>query len=217
MVLGLLASPALAAERAVEPKIRLPASGGLRVALTFDACPGGFDRRVAEALVALGARATIFVTAVWMRQNPEGLGFLRAHPELFALENHGERHVPPVLGTGTVFGLKVAGDVASVRAEVAGGAAALGGRARWYRAATGFYSPEVLPVIREMGFGIGAYSFSADQGASLPAGQVTAKLAGARDGDVVVAHINQPRRASGAGVAEGVRVLRGRGAEFVWL
>jgi peptidoglycan/xylan/chitin deacetylase (PgdA/CDA1 family) len=42
------------------------------VALTFDACPGAFDMRIASVLVGLEIPGTIFVTALWMRRNPEG-------------------------------------------------------------------------------------------------------------------------------------------------
>ena len=77
---GLLAAP-LAMARArrdglVEPVLRLkPQTGPRRVAVTLDACPGHFDPRIANLLVERNIPATIFITAVWMRMNPEGLGF----------------------------------------------------------------------------------------------------------------------------------------------
>lgn len=43
------------------------------------------------------------------------------------------------------------------------------------------------------------------------------RIAGARDGDVIIAHINQPKRASGAGVAEGILALKAKGYRFVLL
>ncbi len=193
----------------------------LVVALTFDACPGAFDQRIADALVAASIQATIFVTDLWMRWNPAGLAFLLAHRDLFAIENHGERHIPPVLGHGTIFGIPIAGDLTTVRHEVTAGAAAIakasGVTPRWYRAATGFYSPSVIPDIQQLGFGIGGYSLSADEGASLPAHSVTQRIAAAASGDVIVAHINQPSRPSGAGVVPGIQALQRRGASFVRL
>lgn len=207
----------------VEPQLRLaevPADRRV-IALTFDCCPGAFDERIATVLVEERIPATIFVTWLWMRRNPEGLKLLLAHPDLFAIENHGELHIPPVLGDRRIFGIQVAGDLATVRREVANGAhaieAANGSAPRWYRAATGFYTPSVIPDIQAMGFMIGGYTFSADLGASLPAARVAARMAAARSGDVIVAHINQPRRPSGAGVVEGVRALQRGGAVFVRL
>jgi hypothetical protein len=43
------------------------------------------------------------------------------------------------------------------------------------------------------------------------------RIAGARDGDVIFAHINQPGYAAGQGVAEGSVALRKPGFEFVLL
>ncbi|HTB42068.1 MAG TPA: polysaccharide deacetylase family protein [Acetobacteraceae bacterium] len=206
----------------VEPHMRLPLpADDQAVALTFDACPGAFDMRIASALIDGRIAATIFVTAVWIRRNPEGLKLLLAHPDLFSLQNHGERHIPPVLGDRSIFGIRAAGDLATIRAEVRNGAQAIedasGITPRWYRAATGFYSPSAIPEIEAMGFAIGGYSFSADAGASLPAEHVAARMAAAKSGDVVVAHINQPLRPSGEGVVAGLRELRRRGLRFVRL
>jgi peptidoglycan/xylan/chitin deacetylase (PgdA/CDA1 family) len=219
-----LARYAAAAEHdaPVEPHMRLPATADQRaVALTFDACPGAFDLRIASALVNDRVPATIFVTAVWMRRNPEGLKLLLAHPDLVSLQNHGERHIPPVLGDRSIFGIKAAGDLATIRTEVRNGAQAIevasGITPRWYRAAAGFYTPSVIPEIEAMGFAIGGYSFSADAGASLPPARVAARMAAARSGDVIVAHINQPLRPSGEGVVAGLRELQRRGTNFVRL
>jgi len=214
---SLLLAPALLPFRAaaattdapVEPHMRLanvPADR-LTVALTLDACPGAFDERIALALVESRIPATIFVTAVWMHRNPGALTFLLANKDLFAIENHGAQHIAPVFGVHTIYGIPVAGNPDTVQREVIDGATAIQARTgvapRWYRAATGFYSPSAIPLIQQLGFSIGAYSFSADQGASLPAAAVASRIAKASNGDVIVAHINQPHRPSGAGVVLG--------------
>lgn len=217
----LAAIPTLGMTRAdapIEPRLRLP---GPAIALTLDACPGGFDPRIAELLIARRIPATIFATGLWLRNNAAPLALLRAHPDLFVLENHGARHLPPVLGTARIFGLPVAGTRAAIAAEIAEGAAAItqatGRRPAWYRAATGFYSPDVLPDIRAQGFAIAGYSLNADQGASLPAATVAARIARAAPGEVIVAHINQPHRDSGQGVAHGIQALHAAGAVFARL
>jgi peptidoglycan/xylan/chitin deacetylase (PgdA/CDA1 family) len=210
-------------DRPIEPRMRLPNASAdrLTIALTFDACPGSFDERIAEALVAERIPATIFVTGLWMRQNPKGLAFFLAHRDLFALENHGERHIPPILGVGQMFGIPVAGTLAAIQHEVLQGAASIaaatGVAPKWYRAATGYYSPSVIPEIQQLGFGIAGYSLNADEGASLPAHSVARRIASATSGDVVVAHINQPTRPSSAGVVAGIQELQRRGANFLRL
>jgi peptidoglycan/xylan/chitin deacetylase (PgdA/CDA1 family) len=204
----------------VEPSMRL-SGGTCGVAVTLDACPGGFDRRVAETLVACGIPATIFVTAIWMRWNPEGLAYLKARPDIFAIENHGAQHLPPVLGDTPLYGIAPAGTLEAIRAEVLDGAAAItqatGTRPRWYRGAAGIYSPEAIPFIEGLGFRVAGYSLNSDEGASLPAAAVARRLAAARQGDVTEGHINQPHRQSGAGIAAGLQALHAAGTKFVRL
>lgn len=207
----------------IEPSMRLKTrpSTGEKVALTLDACPGGFDARIATALVEIDVPATVFLTGAWIRRHPEGVAFLRAHRDLFGIENHGDRHIPPVLGARRIFGIQGAGDLATIKREVLDGAADVerltGAPPRWYRAATGFYSPAALEAIEGWGFMIAGYCLNADAGASLPAQAVARRIAAAEDGDVIVAHVNQPKRSSGSGVIEGVRALRERGVQFVRL
>jgi peptidoglycan/xylan/chitin deacetylase (PgdA/CDA1 family) len=215
----LLATP----EEIVEPGMRLVVGAGAprTIALTLDACSGAADMRIIETLLDLSVVATIFVTGLWLRGNSRALALLLGRPDLFALQNHGERHLPPVLGSRTVYGLQVAGTLDAVRREVERGADALvaagGVRPTWYRGAAALYSPLAIGAIEAMGFAIAGYSVSADQGASLPAATVARRIASAASGDVLLAHVNQPGRPSGAGVAEGVAALRRAGAVFVGL
>ena len=207
----------------VEPRMRLgdASPGRLMVVLTLDACPGAFDERIAEALVESGIKATIFVTGLWLRENPVGLAFLLAHRDLFAIENHGELHIPPVLGHRRIYGIPAAGDLDTVRHEVTEAAVSIstatGAVPRWYRGATGYYSRSAMPAIQQLGFGIAGYSLNADMGASLPAHSVAERIARATNGEVIVAHINQPHRSSGAGVVAGIGELQRRGARFLRL
>jgi peptidoglycan/xylan/chitin deacetylase (PgdA/CDA1 family) len=144
-----------------------------------------------------------------------------AHPHLFSLQNHGARHLACVIGARRIWGLTPAGDLRGVQAEVQDGARlvaeATGRRPDWFRGAGAIYSPSALDLIRRLGFSVGGFSLNGDGGATLPAAAVAARIAAARDGDVVISHINQPHRASGQGVAAGVLALRRRGARFVRL
>jgi peptidoglycan/xylan/chitin deacetylase (PgdA/CDA1 family) len=191
------------------------------VALTLDACSGAADMRIIDALLALSIPATIFVTGLWLRSNGATLDVLRAHPDLFFLQNHGELHLPPILGTRRIYGLPVAGTLDAIRREVERGADAVAatGAARpsWYRAAAGIYSPAAIPLIESMDVRIAGYSLIADEGASLPAASVARRIAAAVSGDVIIAHVNQPHRPSGAGVAAGVTELHRSGTAFAGL
>jgi peptidoglycan/xylan/chitin deacetylase (PgdA/CDA1 family) len=205
------------------PVMRLAHIGRARpaVAVTLDACPGAFDQRIAAALVEGAIPATIFVSAPWMRRNPDGLAFLNAHPDVFSLQNHGAHHDTCVLGERRLWGLTPAGTLDGVRAEVDGGARAIaeatGRRPTWFRGAAALYSPTALDLIRAMGVGVAGYSLNGDVGASLSQAAAVTRIAAAADGDVVICHINQPERPAGAGVAEAVMDLKRQGVRFVRL
>jgi peptidoglycan/xylan/chitin deacetylase (PgdA/CDA1 family) len=151
-IFPLMHASAATVDTPVEARMRLadPPPDRLVVALTLDACPGDFDKRIATAMVESGISATIFVTDLWLIRNPTGLAFLHVHRDLFAIENHGELHIPPVLGPRRIYGISVAGDLVTVRREVTLGAAAnniaTGTAPRWYRAAAGYYSPSAIPA-----------------------------------------------------------------------
>lgn len=209
------ASPALAGD--VEPRLTLP-HGDLAIALTFDACSGTVDDRILDELIADGVPATLFVTHRWLKRNAAATERLLAHSDLFEIENHGENHVPAITDQPTVFGLPTAGSLTAVSDEVTGGAAAIAvtfGRApAWYRDASARYSRDAIRLIDGLGYRIAGYSLNADVGASLPAATVSKRIAAARPGDVIIAHINHPERPAGAGVAEGIRSLVAKGVRF---
>lgn len=216
---ALVAAAALAAD--VEPSLSLPAAQGRAVALTLDACSGESDRRILDTLVAERIPATIFVTHRWLRRNAAAIALLKANADLFEIENHGDNHVPAITDRAREFGIATAGSLAAVAAEVNGGDAAIrvafGHPSAWYRDATARYSPDALKLIAALGYRIAGYSLNADVGASLPAASVARRMAAARPGDVIIAHVNQPKRGAGAGVAEGIRRLKAAGYRFVRL
>lgn len=223
---ALLAAPSASARSViqdVEPHIALslPADAPRTVALTLDACSGRTDRRILDVLVDNRVPATVFVTHRWLRKNAEALAILLAHPDLFEIENHGDRHVPAVTDVPLIYGVRTAGSIDAVRREVAGGAdailAATGALPHWFRGATARYSPDALAEIRSEGYGVAGFSLNADMGAILGEASVARRIRNARSGDVIIAHINQPGHAAGAGVAEGIKALLSAGVVFVRL
>ena len=68
-----------------------------------------------------------------------------------------------------------------------------------------------------MGYRIAGYSLNGDGGSLLGAREAARRIAHAKDGDVIIAHMNQPGHAAGAGVAEGILALKKRGFEFALL
>jgi peptidoglycan/xylan/chitin deacetylase (PgdA/CDA1 family) len=208
----------------VEPHLRIARSGlkgHARVALTFDACMGKADARILSVLVSERIPATIFVTARWLKHNPEALHVFLENSDLFELENHGQNHIPAVDRPILIYGIPSAGSSEAVRQEVQGGADAMlaAGIAppRWFRGSTAKYDLSSIDLIRAMGYRIAGYSVNGDGGSLLGAAVTEKRIAAARDGDVVISHINQPTHAAGEGVAKAIADLKAKGTEFVRL
>lgn len=216
--------PAGAGTPLSEPRLLVPHGAARQqphVALTLDACSGKADQRIFEALVANRIPATVFVTARWLRRNGDTVRLMLAHPDLFQIENHGARHIPAVSIPTKVYGIAAAGSAPAVKDEVEGGRAAIiaaTGRAPlWYRGATGRYDTAAMAEVRGLGEAIAGYTLHADDGATLPAAAVVKRMAAAKDGDVIIAHVNKPDRPSGAGVVQGMLALKAKGYLFVKL
>jgi peptidoglycan/xylan/chitin deacetylase (PgdA/CDA1 family) len=207
----------------VEPHLHVTRSGkgAPRIALTFDACMGKTDPRILNTLLEQHIPATIFVTARWLKTNPETLAIFLAHPEQFELEDHGQNHIPAVDHPTLVYGIPAAGSPEAVAQEVKGGADAMVAHGipqpHWFRGATAKYSLSSIAQIRAMGYRIAGYSVNGDAGASLIPKMVEKQYASAKDGDVIISHINQPTHASGEGVAASILALKAKGVQFVRL
>jgi peptidoglycan/xylan/chitin deacetylase (PgdA/CDA1 family) len=218
-----LAFNTLAEATPVEIRGRIVREGDSnRVALTLDACSGQYDEKLIGFLVQNRIPATLFVTKRWLDRNPDALENLKTHLDLFALEDHGERHVPAVIGAGrTVYGIAVQPDLAHLQKEVRNGAKAVeratGIAPHWYRAATGIYDEEAIQEIRKLGFKIAGFSVNADSGATLSKASILKRLRKVKGGDVIIAHMNKPDSDTAQGLSEGLPEILGRGLVFVRL
>jgi peptidoglycan/xylan/chitin deacetylase (PgdA/CDA1 family) len=211
------------AQSLIEPRLTIKpgASHGPYVALTLDACMGKVDNRILQALIENHIRATIFVTARWLKYNAKAVEQIKSHPDLFEVEDHGAMHRPAVDVPMSVFDLAAAGSPQAVREEVVGGADAIakifGDEPRWFRGATGQYTASSFKQIEAMHLKIAGYSILGDGGASFSTQKTAMTIAAAKDGDVIVAHINQPNKPAGLGVVEGVLKLKAAGFIFLRL
>lgn len=192
------------------------------VAITLDACGGGYDAQLIRTLVALRVPATVFVTKKWLDRNPAGTAELLAHPDLFELEDHGTAHVPAVIGAGRrVYGISGQPDEQHLRDEIVGAARAieaLTGRApTYFRGATAVYDAQALALIRALDYRVAGFSVNADAGATLPEAGIVARLRAVRPGDVVIAHMNKPAGATAEAFAAALPELLSRGYRFVLL
>ena len=225
LLVALLPTAAIAEPAPIEVHQVLAKTGSGNVsvaALTLDACDGGFDADLIGFLIENRIAATIFATKKWLDRNPAAVALLKAHSDLFDVENHGANHIPAVIGRNReVYGIPGESDVAHLKREVMRGGAAIsaatGTPPHWYRGATGEYDPEAITVIEAMGYKVAGFSVNADDGATLSRRRVIARLKKVKDGDIILAHLNKPDSDTAEGLIEGLKQLRDRGFRFVKL
>jgi len=207
----------------VHQVLDLPSAGTDKmVALTLDACGGGFDRDLLQMLIDRRIPATIFATGRWLEHNPSGVTLIKTHSDLFEVEDHGARHVPAVIGADRrVYGILGHPDIAHLQTEVAGGAAAVekatGVKPHWYRAATAEYDPEALAAISDMGFKVAGFSLNVDDGATLDKAAIVVRMRRIKRGDILIAHMNRPNSDTAEALAEILPSLVEQGYRFVKL
>ncbi len=207
----------------VEPTLKMTPhrDGAVHVAITLDACMGKTDHRILDTLVNEKIPATIFVTARWLKHNADALAVMQSHPDLFEIENHGENHVPAVDKPVSIYGIAAAGSAEAVKQEVEGGrlaiVAATGTQPQWFRGATAKYTASSMAEINRLGMRVAGYSVNGDGGSLLGAAATAKHIASARDGDVIISHINQPTHEAGEGVVKGLLALKARGVIFTRL
>ncbi|WP_168224654.1 polysaccharide deacetylase family protein [Rhodoferax aquaticus] len=192
------------------------------IALTLDACSGAFDDDLIEFLIRNRIPATLFATKKWLLKNPQGVAIIKAHLDLFDVEDHGENHIPAVIGAGRkVYGIAGEPDLLHLRQEVSEGAKAItemiGVPPHWYRGATAEYDPQAIAEIERMGFGIAGFSINADSGATLRKPAVEERLRHVKGGDVIIAHMNKPASDTAEGLSTGLLQLLRNGLVFVRL
>ena len=206
----------------IHDRIVSVASQSNRVALTLDACSGAFDADLIDFLIRNRIPATLFATKKWLLRNPIGTALLKANLDLFDIEDHGENHIPAVIGAGRkVYGIPGEPDVLHLRREVLEGAkaieAATGVPPHWYRGATAVYDQAASDEIRRMGFKIAGFSVNADAGATLSQRQIIDRLKHVKGGDVIIAHMNKPAGDTAEGLSVGLLDVLRRGLVFVRL
>lgn len=183
-------------------------------ALTLDACGGpygsGVDWRILDLLMRREVPATLFLNSRWIEANRDLAHDLAAVP-FFLLANHGTSHQPlSVTGQGA-YGISGTADVGEVYDEVAVNHELLGeltGTApTFFRAGTAHMDEVAAAIVHALGEVPVNFTINVDAGATANPDQVGAALAGAGDGDICLAHMNQPEAPAGAGWEWGLEQL----------
>jgi len=138
------------------------------------------------------------------------------------VEDHGENHVPAVIGIGRkVYGIPGEPDLMHLRREVTEGARAIeqvmGVAPHWYRGATAEYDQQAIDEIGKEGYRIAGFSVNADAGATLKRQAIEERLKHVKDRDVIIAHMNKPASDSAEGLSVALTDMLRAGIAFVRL
>ena len=192
------------------------------VALTFDACgpDGGYDAALIDFLIARSIPATLFLNGRWIDKNPGIFQKLASNP-LFEIANHGTRHKPLSVTGRSVYGINGTRNIAEVVAEVEINARKIesltGIRPRFFRSGTAFYDDISVKIANRLGHEVAGYSVLGDAGATYSRAQVKKALLSAKQGDIILLHMNRPKGMTAEGTKDGVQELLAKGYRFVKL
>jgi peptidoglycan-N-acetylglucosamine deacetylase len=198
----------------VAPQVVAHGSRSVRqLALTFDACatraPSHYDTLVTNVLVETGTHATIFLGGKWMEEEQMHTLYLSSHPQ-FELANHTFLHPH----------LKAVSDE-RIREELAKTQAVLftltGRQAKYFRPPYGEYDERVVRIAAEMGLHTIEYDLaSGDPDVHATKEKLIAYVSEmAKNGSIIVMHINHRGWHTAEALPEIIRRLRARGFELV--
>ncbi|BBH23635.1 polysaccharide deacetylase [Paenibacillus baekrokdamisoli] len=194
------------------------------IALTFDACGGskgsGYDKKLIDYLIHEQIPATLFVNARWIDANPAIFLELAKNP-LFEIENHGYEHRPLSVTGKAAYGIRGTKNVAAVVDEVSKNeekiAKLTGRRPLYFRSGTAYYDDVAIHIVQDLGLEPVNYNLLGDAGATYNTKQVEAALMKAKNGSIVIGHMNHPEKDTAEGVMKAIPKLQKAGFRFVLL
>jgi peptidoglycan/xylan/chitin deacetylase (PgdA/CDA1 family) len=196
------------------------------LALTFDACGTKYGDGYNKALISLLRQehipATLFVTGLWMDANPATFKELAADT-LFEIENHGLEHRPCATCGETEYGIQGTLNVGQAIDEVELNNRKIqkvtGRRPEFFRSSTAFCDESCVKVAGQLGITIISYDIlSGDAVPHTPAQEIANNiLKDARDGAIVIMHMNHPESGTVEALRTAIPQLRKRGFSFVRL
>lgn len=191
------------------------------VLLTLDACGGpggdGYDAPLIEGLIERDVPAILFLNQRWIDTHPDLAADLARNP-LFEIANHGTDHKPLSVDGRSAYGLAGTSSPLEAAEEVRGNHIRIteltGGAPRFFRSGTAHYDDVAVQIAQAFGEEVLGFSINADGGATLSAAAVRSRVASAKPGDVIIAHMNQPGRQTAEGLLAGIDDLMSKGTRF---
>ena len=183
------------------------------IALTFDACsttlPGRYDERITNVLIETGTRATLFLGGRWMQKEPEHTKQLASHPQ-FELANHtfSHPHLTQLPDDGVRHELQRTQEIMD---------SLVGRRPTLFRPPYGEYSERVVQIAAAMGLKTVQFDVaSGDPDPTFTKERLVRYVTStARNGSIIVMHINGRGWHTAEALPEIIDWLHSRGFTFV--
>lgn len=197
---------------------------GAGVALTFDLCGGpqgeSLDHQLWKLLQKHGIPSTFFMNSRWLKANPSLARELAADPKI-EIANHGHEHRPLTVDGSAAYGIRGTRDAGAAYDEVGAPVGALtklsGSAPLWFRSGTAHCDDVGVRIAEALGQRVVNFSINGDAGATFSAQQVATEVGRAGNGDIVIAHANQPGSGTAAGMALALPEMLARGVTFARL
>ena len=194
------------------------------IALTFDACgnPGsfGYDAELIDFLIKENIPATLFLNGKWIDANLPTVEQLINNP-LFEIGNHGTEHKPCSVDGRSAYKIEGTKNVEEVFDEIE-----LNGRKiellikkkpKFFRSGTAHYDDVAVKIANYLGYEIVNFTINGDYGATASKEQVMNNLLKAKNGDIILLHMNHPEKETAEGVMLAIPQLKQLGYKFVKL
>ncbi len=196
------------------------------IALTFDACGtklgDGYDAELIDFLKKEKIPATMFFTGLWIDANPAIFKQL-ASDTLFEIENHGLNHKPCASAGETEYGIKGTLNIGQAVDEIELNNRKIksitGRRPKFFRSPTAFADETCVKVAGQLGITVISYDvLSGDAVPKTPENILVGNiLKNAKDGAIVIMHMNHPQWYTYEALQKVIPELRKQGYTFVKL
>lgn len=196
------------------------------IALTFDACGtklgDGYDAELIAFLKKEKIPATMFFTGLWIDANPSIFKQL-ASDTLFEIENHGLNHKPCASAGETEYGIKGTLNIGQAVDEIELNNRKIknitGRRPKFFRSPTAFSDETCVKVAGQLGITVISYDvLSGDAVPKTPENILVENiLKNAKDGAIVIMHMNHPQWYTYEALQKVIPELRKQGYTFVKL
>lgn len=191
------------------------------VFLTFDACGGkhgnDYDKELIEYLKKEGIEATLFINSRWIDSNKNIFNDL-AKNDLFSIQNHGTLHRPLSVSGREVYNIKGTNSIKEVYDEISGNDAKIkeltGKKPKLFRSGTAYYDDVSVRIAKDLGYEIGGFDVLGDAGATFSKEQIINQGKTAKNGSILIYHMNKPKGETFEGVKVVIENLKKSGYSF---